>query len=98
MYPFDIRHARPLRLKLTSRAWLLTKSNLDKIQTMAGDNAKMKVNDWRLHKADQICHTRNWNEMQNERGLLVGHTRTRLLVIAAARFPIGRRTMPIVNE
>lgn len=71
--------------------------NFQKVQTKATDNAKIKLNDCRLHGAAQIYRTCNWKEMQNGRGLaLFGHTR--FPVMAAARFPIGQRTMPIVND
>lgn len=30
------------------------------------DKAKMKLDEWRLHKAHHFYQTRNWKEMQNE--------------------------------
>lgn len=50
--------------------------SFQKVQTKVLDNAKIKLNDCRLHRAAQIYRTCNWKEMQNERGLaLFGHTR-----------------------
>ena len=52
--------------------------SFQKVQTKVTDNAKIKLNDCRLHRAAQIYRTCNWKEMQNERGLaLFGHTRFR---------------------
>lgn len=100
MFSSGIRHALAGKLfavfKPANRTWRLTKGTSKKSNN-GNRQCQIKLNDWRLHKAAQIYRTCNWKEMQNERDLArFGHTR--LAIIAAARFPIGRRTMPIVNE
>lgn len=100
MFSCGFRHALAGKLfavfKQANRTWRLTKGTSKKSNN-GNRQCQIKLNDWRLHKAAQIYRTCNWKEMQSERGLArFGHTR--LPIIAAARFPIGRRTMPIVNE
>lgn len=53
-------------------------------------NAKIKLNDCRLHKAAQIYRSCNCSEVQNERAAVLFRSHSSKRNLADGSFPIGR--------